>query len=55
MCEFIGHQGYEFILLMNEFISGSVMCEVPPHINAAYHYCPEQLGCIRLPWPARIS
>ena len=30
--EFIGHQGYEFILLMYEFISGGAVCEVSPSL-----------------------
>jgi len=31
-----------------EFIDGT------SHINAAYRYCPDQLGCVRLPRPVRV-
>ena len=31
-----------------EFIGGT------SHINAACHYCPDQLGCARLPRPVRV-
>jgi hypothetical protein len=46
--------------LMYEFISGGAMCEVcclfggTSQINAAYHYYPDQLGCVRLPRPVRV-
>jgi len=31
-----------------EFICGT------SHINAAYHYCPDKLGCVWLPRPVRV-
>ena len=28
--------------------------DVTSHIKAAYHYCPNQLGCVWLPRPVRV-
>ena len=65
-----GSDTYEFIcmktwvtgatnsyFLMYEFVSGGAMCGLfggTSHINAAYHYCPDQLGCVWLHRPIRV-
>jgi len=61
MYEFIGHRWYEFILFecMNSYLAARcVRCHhhfgSTSHINSAYHYCPDQLECVRLPRTVRV-
>ncbi len=60
--EFIGHRQHQFIFFMYEFISGSVICDVPPlaaphtslqlwiHMRHLTHQCSISL----LPWQIRV-
>ena len=62
LCTKQGSDSYEFVLFvnyMNSQVTGDMnsyflMQEFASHINMAYHYCPDQLGCVRLPRPVRV-
>ena len=48
------------IIIINSNLPAGALCELPrlfggnSHSNAAFNFCPDQLGCVQLPRPVRV-